>query len=114
MKYLVKGDQMAVIMKAGADSGGPMAGAEIRVIMDPKAGKSTVLIPLTGDMAAPVGGMGGGNMKGIKQVVDLNQMAGREDTTSPEVKALGTSQTIAGHKCNDFEVTDGKETSRSA
>jgi hypothetical protein len=111
MKFLVKGDQTAVIMKAGANMG-PMAGAELRVIMDTKGGKSTVLIPLTGEMAAQFGAMGGGNMKGIKQVVDLNQMAGREDTASPVVKALGTSQTIAGHKCNDFEVTDGKEISR--
>ena len=111
MKYLVKGAQAAVIMTAGA-SMGPMAGAEIRMIIDVKAGKTTMLIPLSGDMAAQFSGMGGGNMKGIKQVIDLNQVAARADTTTPEVKALGTSQTIAGHKCNDFEVTANKEVTR--
>ncbi len=114
MKFLVKGDQTSVVMTGGANMG-PMAGAEIRIIMDTKAGKSTMLIPLTGDMAAQFGAMGGGNMKGIKQVVDLHQLAGRgqaADTTTPEVKALGTSQTIAGHKCNDFEITSRKEVTR--
>jgi hypothetical protein len=111
MKYLVKGDQAAVIMTAGA-SMGPMAGAEIRMIIDVKAGKTTMLIPLSGDMAAQFGAMGGGNMKGIKQVIDLNQAAARVDTTTFEVHALGTSQTIAGHKCNDFEIASAKEVTR--
>ncbi len=111
MKYLVKGDQAAVIMTAPA-SMGPMAGAEIRIIIDTKAGKTTMLIPLSGDMATQFGAMGGGNMKGIKQVVDMNQVASQGDTTSPEIKSLGTSQMIAGHKCNDFEVTAKAEVTR--
>ena len=111
VKYLTKGDQVAVLMTAGA-SMGPMAGAEMRMIIDVKGGKTTVLIPLTADMATQFGAMGGGNMKGIKQVVDLNQVVGRVDTTTPEIKALGTSQTIAGHKCNDFEVTARQEVTR--
>jgi len=48
----------------------------------------------------------------VKQVIDLNQAAARADTTTPVVKALGTSQTIAGHKCNDFEITSTKEVTR--
>lgn len=105
VKYLTKGDQVAVLMTGGPNMG-PMAGAEIRMIIDAKAGKTTMLIPLTAEMATA---MGGGNMKGIKQVVDLNQVTARADTSSVEVKALGTSQIIAGHKCNDFEITSKKE-----
>lgn len=111
MKFLVKGDKTAMLTTAGANMG-PMAGAEIRIIMDPKSGTNTMLIPLSGDMAAQFGAMGGGNMKGIKQVINLNQIVGKQDTTTPEIKALGTSQSIAGHKCNDFEITEKKEVNR--
>jgi hypothetical protein len=112
MKYLIKGEQMAVITTLGSGSG-PMAGAEVRMIMDMKNAKTTMLIPISGDMAAQFGGMGGGNMKGIKQVVDLNQMAGQQaDPSKATFKALGTSQTIAGHKCADYEISDGKDVSK--
>lgn len=107
MQYFVKGDQLAMTAKLGANAG-PMAGAEIRMIMDIKGAKMTMLIPLTGAMAGQFGAMGGGDMKGIKQVTDLNQIGDPKAGANAEVKALGTTEVIAGHKCEDFQITDEK------
>ncbi len=104
MRYYVKGGQMAVVAKMAAASG-PMAGMEVRMIMDMKARTMTMLIPLTGEMASAMGGMGGGTMKGFKQVTSLDQTMKDKGADAADVKALGTSQTIAGHKCDDYQIT---------
>jgi hypothetical protein len=103
-KYYIKGDQFAMGMIAPA-SAGPMAGQEIRMLFNPAAQKMTMLMPVAGEMAAMMGGA-----KGIKMEMDLKDLP-KEDAKAPEgsVKALGTSQTIAGRKCDDYEVTSEGE-----
>lgn len=103
MKIAIKGDMQATTMQMPA-SAGPMAGMEMRTILDAKANTATVLMPLPPGMAA-MAGMG--NAKGIKSVtnlsditVDLGAGAGKSDT-----KRLGTKQKIAGFECDDYEIT---------
>ncbi len=105
MKYHVKGDKVAMVMIAPASTG-PMAGAEMRMILDPAAAKMTMLLPVAGEMAAMMGGA-----KGIKMVTDLKNLP-TDDAMAPEgsVKKLGTSQKIAGRSCDDYEVTTEGET----
>jgi len=104
-KYYVKGDQFAMAMSAPA-SAGPMAGQEIRMIFNLSAKKMTMVMPVAGEMAAMLGGA-----KGIKMEMNMDDLPG-EDTKAPEgsVKKLGTSQTIASRKCDDYEVTAEGET----
>ena len=90
MKIAIKGDMQATTMQMPA-SAGPMAGMEMRTILDAKANTATVLMPLPPGMAA-MAGMG--NAKGIKSVtsfsditVDLGTGSGKSET-----KRLGTKQ----------------------
>lgn len=103
MKIVIKGDKQVSIMQLPA-SAGPMAGMEVRTILDAKANTATVLMPLPPGMAA-MGGMG--NAKGIKSVTDLSDItidAGAGGGKS-ETKKLGTKQKIAGFECDDYEIT---------
>lgn len=104
-KYFLKGNQFAMSMKAPASTG-PMAGQEMRMLFNPTAQKMTMLIPVAGEMAAMMGGA-----KGIKMEMDLKDLPA-EDAKAAEgsVKKLGTSQTIANRKCDDYEVTAEGET----
>lgn len=112
LKYLIKGDHIAMTLTAPA-SAGPIAGAEIRMITDPVAKTMTMLMPLPP-------GMGGGGFlppdtKGMKTVTPLDSTphgAGAVEgkRIAPDIKKLGTSQTIAGMKCDDFEVTENGAT----
>ena len=103
VKIAVKGDMQAMVMQMPA-SAGPMAGMEMRTIIDAKANTATVLIPLPAGMP----GMGAmANAKGVKSVTDLSQVsvdvgAGND---KGEVKKLGTKQKIAGLDCDDYEIT---------
>lgn len=96
-KYMIKGDKMVTVMTMGANSG-PMAGKEMRMITDRTTAKSTMLIPME---------MGG--MKGMKMEIDLKAEAAKAGHTS-EITALGTSETIAGYKCDNIAIKDGKST----
>jgi len=103
VKIAVKGDMQAMLMQMPA-SAGPMAGMEMRTIIDSKTNTATVLIPLPPGMPA-MGGMA--NAKGIKSVTDLSQISidlGAGNGKS-EIKKLGTKQTIAGLACDDYEIT---------
>jgi Domain of unknown function (DUF4412) len=97
--YLIKGDKSTTVMTLGGDSG-PMAGKEMRMIIDRATMKSTMLIAT--EM------MGG---KGIKIVTDLSK-----PPASPkgpvEVRELGTTDMIAGLKCDNIEVSEGKDVHR--
>lgn len=99
-KYYIKGDRFAMGMTAPA-SAGPMAGQEIRMLFNPSAQKMTMLMPVAGEMAAMMGGA-----KGIKMEMDLKDLP-TDNAKAPEgsVKKLGTSQTIAGRACDDYEIT---------
>jgi hypothetical protein len=100
VKVMIKGDKSVTVMTLGATAG-PMSGKEMRMITDRSTGKMTMLLPM--EMM--------GN-KGMKMVMDLDKATGDKDAKI-EVKALGTSQTIAGHKCDDYDVFDkGKATTR--
>ena len=103
MTYQIKGDKMAMSMTMGQNAG-PMAGKEMRMIVDQGTGKMTMLIPME---------MGGS--KGMKMVVDMKSAANdhQADIVNTEIKPLGTSETIAGYKCDDYEIRDkGKVTGR--
>lgn len=105
MQYHVQKGRVAIVMVAPA-SAGPMAGSEMRMLMDPDQQKMTLLMPVSGQMAAMMGGA-----KGIKMIVDLKDLpTGDETAPTGSVKKLGTTQQIAGHRCEDHEVTTGNET----
>lgn len=104
-----RGTRIANVMTMPA-SAGPMAGQETRMIIDEGSRKMTMLTPLAPGMMIPPAMTGGKPAKGMKIVMDLG--AELDDAKAPEgsVKALGTSQTIAGTKCDDYEVTTEGET----
>jgi hypothetical protein len=88
-------------------SAGPMAGMEVRSIYDPKANTMTTLMPMIAGMAN-LPGMA--NAKGMKTVVDLSKMQGGAGanvggSANGDLKKLGTSQTVAGMPCDDYEAS---------
>ncbi len=96
MTYYLKGTQVAASIPIKS---GQMAGQTMRMIWDLPGHKMTMLMP-----------MAMGNAKGIKSVTDMNM---DEKVSTSDVKPLGTSETIAGYKCDDYEVIEnGKPTSR--
>ncbi|HRP09171.1 MAG TPA: DUF4412 domain-containing protein, partial [Gemmatimonadales bacterium] len=83
---------------------GPAAGAEMRMVVN----RTTRTI--TSFIAAP-GAPGGG--KGFKMVQPMPDDAEAEAAAGDiQVRKLGTSQTVAGHKCDDYEITSNKETAQ--
>ena len=97
MQYLIKGHKIAYTMSS------PMApGQQVRMIMDLDAQKTIMLIPVAM-----------GDTKGMMMTIDLKQAAAHAAKQAPPVvTALGTSQTIAGYRCSDFEMTDKKNVTR--
>lgn len=97
-KYFIKGDKLAVAMSMAQ-----MQGIELRMLINTPPGKMTTLIPATGPMASrlPAG------TKGMKRTVDMDAEVSQTDMSKFQVKKLGTTQTIAGNSCDDFEMTDG-------
>lgn len=98
----IKGDKMAYVMKIPA-SGGPMAGMDIRVIADQASGEAVALVPMPPGMPAM------GNAKGMKMAMNTKEIAEDASGGDGEIKKLGTSQTIAGMKCDDWELTQKNE-----
>lgn len=96
-RYMIKGNKMVTVMTMGGNSG-PMAGKEMRMITDRAAMKSTMLIPM--EMAG---------MKGMKMEIDLNAQAAKAGHAA-EITSLGTSDVIAGYKCENIAIKDGKNT----
>jgi hypothetical protein len=96
MTYYIKGSMLAA--KFSMNGGGAVH--EGRMIFDIPNHKMTVLVPMA---------MNG--MKGMKMVMDTKDM-GDSSASTTEAKALGTSETIAGYKCDDIQVIDkGKPSS---
>ncbi|MBA2292614.1 MAG: DUF4412 domain-containing protein [Gemmatimonadales bacterium] len=94
----VKGDRSVMTLAMPA-SAGPLAGADVRVIADPAAGTTTVLMPMPPGMPAM------GNAKGMKMVMTTDDIVSDANATKGELKKLGTSQVVAGMKCADWELT---------
>ncbi|HET9064904.1 MAG TPA: DUF4412 domain-containing protein [Gemmatimonadales bacterium] len=99
----IKGDVMAMVMTLPA-SAGPMAGMEARMVLDQGARKMTMLMPMPAGMPAMPGA------KGMKIVTDLSKMESESaKLPEPTLKKLGTSQTVAGMACDDYQVTSGQD-----
>jgi hypothetical protein len=84
---------------------GPTAGLTMRMIMNGTTKKITMLMPAMPGMPLPAGS------KGIKMVTDIGDAAAAAGKAGADAKvtALGTSQTIAGVKCDDYAVeNDGQ------
>lgn len=105
---LAKGERVALTMTLPA-SAGPMAGQEARMIVSPDATSMTMLLPMPAGLPA----MGGA--KGMKMVVKLDDVS-KSDTdriAKSELKKLGTSQTVATMKCDDYELAvEGEKPTR--
>ena len=92
-KYVMKGHQMAMIMTMPSTAG-MMAGQEVRVVIEPDAGKATMLMPVA---------MGGA--PGMKMTMDIPKDAvAAANDLKPTIKKLGTTQTIAGMSCDDYDI----------
>ena len=109
MKVAIKNGMSATVMSMPS---GPMAGMEMRSINDGKT--VTSLIPMPPGMAAQMPGMA--NAKGMKMVVDLTKMpSGTSGTPEKvDVKKLGTTETIIGISCDDYEITSASGTTTRA
>lgn len=96
LRYMIKGNKAAFAM-ALPDNSGPMAGKEMHGIVDNGTGTVTILIPME---------MNGS--KGIKMTEHVDQVASQMKGPEPVINDLGTTETIAGYKCSDYSVTQGK------
>ena len=104
MKMAVKGDMQATILTMPA-SAGPMAGMEMRIVVDPKTHLATSLIPLPPQMQAMPAFA---NAKGMKTVVDLSKIEAGSADDKIDVRKLGTTEKIAGFDCENFEITSSQ------
>ena len=89
--YIADGKQ-AMVMTSPS---GPMAGSEMRIVTNPAANTATILISTTMMPGA----------KGLKMVSELGGGTPPADAPAMTAKPLGTTQTIAGMRCEDYEVT---------
>lgn len=101
MRMAIKGDQQVTIITLPSTAG-PMAGQEMRAIMDPKAQTVTTLMPMPPGMGAMAGMP---DAKGMKLIVDLSK-PGAAPASKADIKKLGTTQKIAGMSCDDYQITD--------
>jgi hypothetical protein len=103
--WMIKGQRIAVDAAMPA-SAGPMAGTATHIIVDFGSQSVTVLVPLTPAMSGMMGAMLPPGTKGLKMATALPKGTAAAGTA----KKLGTSQTIASLKCDDYEgtSTDGK------
>jgi hypothetical protein len=104
-----KGSMLANVMTMPA-SAGPMAGQEMRMIIDESSRTLTMLTPMMPGMMIPPAMTGGKPAKGMKMVSNLGDDLDPNTAAKGSAKPLGTSQTIAGMKCEDYEVTTEGET----
>ena len=102
MRMVIKGDQQVTIMTLPSTAG-PMAGQEVRAIMDPKAQTVTTLIPMPPGMGAMAGMP---DAKGMKMILDMSKSTGAATASKADIKKLGTAQKIAGMSCDDYQITD--------
>lgn len=97
----MKGDRTSTVLTIPAGpTSGPLAGKEMRMIVDRPAGKVTTLMPAVPGMP------GMENAKGMKMVREITNDANTptDPGAKTEIRKLGTSQTIAGFACDDYEL----------
>jgi hypothetical protein len=102
VRMAIKGDQQVTMITLPPTSG-PMAGQEVRAIMDPKTNTVTTLIPMPPGMGAMIGSP---DAKGMKMIIDLSKSTGPAAASKADIKKLGSSQKIAGMACDDYQITD--------
>jgi hypothetical protein len=110
IKTATKGHRTVATLVMGPDAG-PMAGLEVRTIADRKANTLTRLTALPAGTTLPPAITGGVDAKGIKLVEplsDQSDLGGMSLNAKPDIRKLGTSQTIAGVSCDDYEVKEEK------
>jgi hypothetical protein len=100
MTWKIKGERSQVT------TGTAVAGrTQMRTIIDRDAKTSTMLMPLPGGLPGTQG------VEGIKIVAPMDAESEESGSDSSfTMKKLGTSQTIAGLKCDDYEVSDSLAT----
>lgn len=104
MTWYVRHDQLAMSM--AMSQADPHATGEFRMVIDQAHHTSTMLIPMTPEMAKGMGAMAG-NAKGMKMVTTTDSMQFSEDKDA-QITKLGTSETIAGVSCDDYLIV-GKD-----
>jgi hypothetical protein len=110
IKTATKGDRTVTALVMGPDAGAN-AGLELRTIADRKANTLTTLTPMPGGMTLPPAMTGGVDAKGFKKVEplsDQSDLGGMSLNAKPDIRKLGTSQTIAGMSCDDYEIKEEK------
>jgi hypothetical protein len=94
----IKGDKAAYAIVLPS---GPTAGQTMRLIMNGSTRKVTMLMPAMPGMPLPAGA------KGVKMVSDMGPMGVADgDHDNVTVTPLGSSQTIAGAKCDDYRIEE--------
>lgn len=89
--HIANGKQAMVMTSAT----GPLAGQEMRIVINPAANRMTTLVSTTMMPGA----------KGFKVVSDMTPAGTSGNNASATAKALGTHQTVAGMRCEDYDVT---------
>lgn len=99
VRLYLTADKQAMVM-AMPSSAGPMAGKEVRMVVNPAAGKITTLMPPPPGMPA----------KGMKMVMDFSSVAAEAEAANVKVTPLGSSQVIVGMSCDDYEIVTEEQT----
>lgn len=94
----IKGSMVAMTVTLPA-SAGPAAGVEAHMIFDQTSQKMTMLMPM------PPGVPGMDGAKGMKIVSDRSKARANANESGTTIKKLGTSQTVAGYQCDDYQTT---------
>ncbi len=95
--FYVAGARQVMVMKM-PESAGPLAGMDMRMVVNTTTHQITTLIPMP--PGSPMPG------KGMKQVTKFSDEPGTDgDDADVKISPLGTKQTIAGMSCDDYQVT---------
>ncbi len=103
MTWYVRPGQVAMTLPMGEVNAN--ATGEFRMVIDAAAHTSTMLIPMTPEMAKGMGAMMP-NAKGLKMVTQTDSMGLSKEGNDVTITRLGTSETIAGVACDDYSIAD--------
>ncbi len=101
MIFAIKDGQTLVLTR--------MFGQEVHILNDFAHGTRTVWMPTPPGVAIPPQLQAAGATKGLKFEMPLQPAPGRSGDSAPgagphSLKSLGTTETVAGMRCHDFEV----------
>jgi len=105
MTWYVRPGQVAMSVPMGEVKDN--ATGEFRMVIDAGAHTSTMLMPMTPEMAKGMGAMMP-NAKGLKIVTKTDSMSISKEGNDVTITRLGTSETIAGVACDDYSIV-GKD-----